>query len=73
MQELENRVSRVEWTLEHHAETLDRLQESTEDFAESLHAIQQTLSQIKWFAMGAIALYAADKLGVAQIFKLLGL
>jgi chlorite dismutase len=73
MQELESRVSKVEWTLEHHAEALDALQDSTEDFRKSLHAIEATLSQIKWFAMGASALYFADSLGITQAFKLLGL
>ena len=71
--ELENRVSKVEWTLDHHAEALDRLQDTTEDFRKSLHAIQATLSQIKWFAMGAVALYFADSMGLTQAFKLLGL
>jgi hypothetical protein len=73
MQELENRVSNVEWTLEHNAEALEALQDSTEDFRKSLHAIEATLSQIKWFAMGASALYFADSLGITQAFKLLGL
>lgn len=73
MQELESRVSKVEWTLGHHAETLDRLQDTTEDFKESLHAIQQTLSQIKWFAMGAIFLSFADQMGMGNLMKLFGI
>lgn len=73
MQELENRVSKVEWTLEHHAEALEGLQDSTADFRKSLHAIEATLSQIKWFAIGASALYFADQFGITQAFKLLGL
>lgn len=73
MQELENRVSKVEWTLEHHAEALDALQDSTEDFRQSLHTIEATLAQIKWFAMGALALYVADKVGLPQAIKMLGI
>ena len=72
MQELEKRVSKVEWTLDKHAEALETLQDSSEDFRRSLHAIEKTLFQIKWFAMGASALYFADQMGLTRIFKLLG-
>jgi chlorite dismutase len=73
MQEIENRLTKAEFRLDHHDRTLDALQDSSEDFRKSLHAIEATLSQIKWFAMGASALYFADSLGITQAFKLLGL
>lgn len=73
MQELENRITKAEFRLDHHEKTLDALQDSTEDFRASLHAIETTLSQIKWFAMGASALYFADSMGLTHAFKLLGL
>ena len=72
MQELENRVTRVEWTIEHHAELLDSLKQSSDDFHESLQDIRSTLSQIKYFAAGALALYFADHLGLANALKLIG-
>jgi hypothetical protein len=53
--------------------TLDALQDSTEDFRNSLHAIEATLSQIKWFAAGALALFFADSVGLGNAIKLLGL
>lgn len=73
MHEIEQRVTKVEWRLDHHAEALDRLQDSTEDFQKSLHAIEQTLSQIKWFAAGACALYFAEQLGLGNALKIIGL
>jgi chlorite dismutase len=73
MQEIENRLTKAEFRLDHHDRTLDALQDSSEDFRKSLHAIEATLSQIKWFAMGASALYFADSMGITQAFKLLGL
>jgi chlorite dismutase len=73
MQEIENRLTKAEFRLDHHEKTLDALQDSTEDFRKSLHAIEGTLSQIKWFAMGASALYFADSIGLTQAFKLLGI
>jgi GTP cyclohydrolase II len=73
MQELENRVTKVEFRLDHHEKTLDALQDSTEDFRNSLHAIEATLSQIKWFAAGALALFFADSVGLGNVIKLLGI
>ena len=73
MQELENRVTKVEVRLEHHDKALDALQDTTEDFRSSLHAIEATLSQIKWFAAGALALFFADSVGLGNAIKLLGL
>ena len=73
MQELENRVTKVEVRLEHHDKALDALQDTTEDFRNSLHAIEATLSQIKWFAAGALALFFADSVGLGNAIKLLGL
>jgi GTP cyclohydrolase II len=73
MQEIENRLTKAEFRLDHHEKTLDALQDSTEDFRQSLHAIEATLSQIKWFAMGASALYFADSMGLTQALKLLGI
>jgi GTP cyclohydrolase II len=73
MQELENRVTKVEFRLDHHEKTLDALQDSTEDFRNSLHAIEATLSQIKWFAAGALALFFADSIGLGNAIKLLGI
>lgn len=70
--EIENRVSKVEWTLDQHHEALKELHNTTEDLHESLLGIQATLSQIKWFAMGAVALYFADSIGLTQALKLLG-
>jgi len=72
VQELENRIAKVEWTIEHHTEALEKLQDSTEDFRKSLHAIEATLSQIKYFAAGAIFLYFADAVGLTNLIKLIG-
>jgi hypothetical protein len=73
MQEIENRLTKAEFRLDHHEKTLDSLQDSTEDFRASLHAIEATLSQIKWFAAGALALFFADSVGLSQAFKLIGM
>lgn len=73
MQEIENRLTKAEFRLDHHEKTLDALQDSTEDFRASLHAIETTLSQIKWFAAGALALFFADSVGLGNAIKLLGI
>ena len=70
--ELEHRVSKMEWTLENHASELKELRDVSEDLRTSLRGIQQTLTQIKWFAMGGSCLYLADQFGLSALFKLLG-
>lgn len=70
--DLETRVSKMEWTLENHAEELKELRDVSEDLRVSLRGIQTTLTQIKWFSMGVSALYMADQFGLSTIFKLLG-
>lgn len=69
MIDLEHRIAKAEWRLDTHDDTLRDLQNSTEDFRQSLHAIQSTLSQIKWFAMGATALYMADYMGLSAFLQ----
>lgn len=69
MSEIEHRIAKAEWRLDTHDDTLRDLQNSTEDFRQSLHAIQSTLSQIKWFAMGATAIYMADYMGLDALVQ----
>lgn len=71
MSELETRVSKMEWTLENHTEEMKEMRAESQDMKMTLHGILQTLTQIKWFAMGVSALYMMDQFGLAQIFKLL--
>lgn len=69
---IEDRVLKVEWTVEDHDRLITDLRQEAVSVSQDIRAIQSTLAQIKWFAMGALALYASDTLGLSQLIKLIG-
>lgn len=69
MQDIEERLIKVELTQSAHAGDLADLRAATIDFRMSLHKIEATLSQIKWFVIGAMAFYGANELGIGGIIK----
>ena len=69
--ELETRVAKMEWTLENHADEMKEMRAESADMKLTLQGILQTLTQIKWFAMGVSALYFIDQFGLTEIFKIL--
>ncbi len=71
MQELESRISKAEWTLELHENELSELRDTSDEMRQSLRAIQATLSQIKWVAIGVGLSYFAQQFGLSQLFTLL--
>jgi hypothetical protein len=71
MQELESRLSKAEWTLELHENELKELRDTSDEMRMSLRAIQATLSQIKWVAIGVGLSYFAQQFGLSQLFTLL--
>lgn len=71
MQELESRLSKAEWTLELHENELNELKDTSDEMRQSLRAIQATLSQIKWVAIGVGLSYFAQQFGLSQLFTLL--
>jgi hypothetical protein len=71
MQELESRISKAEWTLELHENELKELRDTSDEMRMSLRAIQATLSQIKWVAIGVGLSYFAQQFGLSQLFTLL--
>jgi uncharacterized coiled-coil protein SlyX len=71
MQELESRLSKAEWTLELHENELNELKDTSDEMRQSLRAIQATLSQIKWVAIGVGLSYFAQQFGLSEFLKLL--
>lgn len=70
--DLETRIVKVEWTLDHHANNIRDLYDTSEELRTSLSGIHQTLVQIKWFALGFTCLYMADQFGLNTVFKIIG-
>lgn len=71
MQEIESRLSKAEWTLELHENELNELKDTSDEMRQSLRAIQATLSQIKWVAIGVGLSYFAQQFGLSEFLKLL--
>jgi predicted ribosome quality control (RQC) complex YloA/Tae2 family protein len=69
---LDHRVLRLEYIIQDHDEELKELKDNSEDLREALNKIELNLKQIKWFAMGASALYFADSFGLTAMLKILG-
>jgi len=68
---LESRVSKLEWSLDKQTEDINHLSETMDRLKKSLYGIERTLIQIRWFAMGGIALYIADQFGLTKILQLI--
>jgi hypothetical protein len=72
MQDLEKRVTKVEFAIDAHADQLAELHAVSKELHTTLSGIQATLMQIKWIAIGAllVVLISDSALG-AQLLKML--
>jgi hypothetical protein len=70
-QDLETRVVKIEVTQENHAEDIKELRETSVDMKSSLHSIEKNLAQIKYLALGALAVVLAQSVGLDKALKLL--
>ena len=69
---IEDRLLQVEWNVLDHGRVIGDLAKDGEKIGKELESIQQTLLQIKYFAMGVSALYVANSMGLTSILKLIG-
>lgn len=70
--ELNSRVSKLEWCVEDHSAQLNRLHNQTSDLRDELHNINKSLLQIKWLAIGGAAVLLGESLGLGSMMKLFG-
>lgn len=68
--ELEHRIIKLELRVDDHQEELKKLQDISSDLRKSLAGIEKTLAQIKYLAMGAVAVVVAQSVGIDKAFKL---
>ena len=69
--QLETRVVRLEITQQNHAEDIKELRETTIDLSTTMHSIEKNLSQIKYIAIGALAVVVAQSIGLDKAIRLL--
>ena len=75
-EELTTRLTKLEFLVERHDQSLKELWEHYLSFSKEttrqLADINKILIQIRAFAVGAIVVILADRMGLTNIFKLLG-
>jgi uncharacterized coiled-coil protein SlyX len=71
MSDLENRVVKLEVTTDNHAEDIKELRNTSADLKATLHAIEKSLNQIKYLAIGALAVVVLQTAGVEKVIPLL--
>lgn len=68
--ELEHRIIKLELKVDNHAEELKKLQDISSGLRKSLAGIERTLAQIKYLAMGAVAVVVTQSVGIEKAINL---
>ena len=68
---LENRVVRLEFKTDNHEDEIKELRKSANDLSKAMASIEKTLAQIKYIAIGALAVVVAQSMGIDKAIKLL--
>jgi hypothetical protein len=70
MENIEHRVVKLEFKADLHSQLIETLQSNSKDLKHSLQAIEKTLLQIKWLAIGAGVVLTANEFGIIKAFKI---
>ena len=68
---LENRVVRLEVKTDNHEDDIRELRETSIDLKTTMHSIEKSLNQIKYLAIGALAVAIAQTIGLDKAIKLM--
>jgi len=66
---MEERIIRVEATLDKHSTQINKLFSRIEDTNEAIQKINNSMLQIKWSVYGAIGFYIITQIGIIEAFK----
>ena len=66
---MEERIIRVEATLDKHSTQINKLFSRIEDTNEAIQKINNSMLQIKWSVYGAIGFYIVTQIGIIEAFK----
>lgn len=66
---LDQRLLKLELIVEGHHEDLKELRDASKMLKQSLEAIESTLQQIKYLAIGGAAVLIANEVGITQAIK----
>ena len=66
---MEERIGRMEQTLDRHDSQISKLFSRIEDTNKCIQKINTNMLQIKWSVYGAIAFYIVTQIGIIEAFK----
>jgi hypothetical protein len=67
---MEERIIRVETTLDKHSTQINKLFSRIEDTNEAIQKINNSMLQIKWSVYGAIGFYIVTQIGLIEALRL---
>ncbi len=67
---MEERVARMETTLDKHSTQINKLFSRIEDTNEAIQKINTNMLQIKWSVYGAIAFYIITQIGIVEALRM---
>ena len=67
---MEERVARMETTLDRHDSQISKLFSRIEDTNKCIQKINTNMLQIKWSVYGAIGFYIVTQIGVIEAFRI---
>ena len=68
---MEERVARMETTLDRHDSQISKLFSRIEDTNKCIQKINTNMLQIKWSVYGAIGFYIVTQIGIIEAFRVL--
>ena len=66
---MEERVTRLETTVDRHESQISKLFSRIEDTNEAIQKINTNMLQIKWSVYGAIGFYIITQIGIIEAFR----
>jgi hypothetical protein len=66
---MEERIIRVETTLDKHSTQINKLFSRIEDTNKAIQKINNSMLQIKWSVYGAIGFYIVTQIGIIEALK----
>ena len=67
---MEERVTRLETTVDRHDSQISKLFGRVEDTNKAIQKINTNMLQIKWSVYGAIAFYIITQIGIIEAFRI---
>jgi len=68
---MEERVARMETTLDKHSTQINKLFSRIEDTNEAIQKINNSMLQIKWSVYGAIGFYIVTQIGLLEALRVI--